>query len=168
MMVNFKLSNCDSCYDGSRCNNDVVSGYFMGQCVPDDCLYAQKNYIEWNGHQYINTTPHEIMFRDEATGDEFTVPKCGALINAKPVEVPAEGTNNIELVRTIWETDETSLVELEVIEHLLPGAIVIGSIIAAQAYPGRVLAMTPCQGFERVAPAEKRMNPRKFTTFKCL
>lgn len=42
---------------------------------------------------------------------------------------------------------------------------VVGSIIAAQAYPGRVVAMTPVPGFERVSPAEKRMRCDKFTTF---
>ncbi len=42
---------------------------------------------------------------------------------------------------------------------------IIGSIIAAKAFPGVVFGMTPAKGFERVAPAEKRMNPSKFTTF---
>lgn len=42
---------------------------------------------------------------------------------------------------------------------------IVGSIIAAQAYPGEVVAMTPAPGYERVAPAEKRMNPHKFTIF---
>ena len=46
-----------------------------------------------------------------------------------------------------------------------PDAVIVGSIIAAQAYPGEVVAMTPLPGYERVAPAEKRMNPHKFTTF---
>jgi len=41
----------------------------------------------------------------------------------------------------------------------------VGSIIAAQAYPGQVVAMTPTPGYERVPPAEKRMNPDKFNIF---
>ncbi|GAH77449.1 unnamed protein product, partial [marine sediment metagenome] len=46
-----------------------------------------------------------------------------------------------------------------------PNAIIIGSIISAQAYPGEVFAMTPAPGFERVPPDQKRMNPFKFTMF---
>lgn len=42
----------------------------------------------------------------------------------------------------------------------------VGSIIAAQAYPGQVVAMTPAPGFERVPPAEKLMSCEKFTTFE--
>ena len=51
------------------------------------------------------------------------------------------------------------------IERENPGAVIVGSIIAAQAFPGRVLAMIPVPGFERVPPAEKRMRDDKFTTF---
>ena len=40
-----------------------------------------------------------------------------------------------------------------------------GLIIAAQAYPGRVLGMCPAPGYERVAPAEKRMTAQKFTVY---
>ena len=43
--------------------------------------------------------------------------------------------------------------------------VIVGSIIAAQAYPGEVAAMTPVEGFERVAPDQKRMRCDKFTTF---
>lgn len=120
---------------------------------------------ERNGVRYVNTTPHLVNFRDPESGEEFVVEPCGVLVNAKPVEVEAGERNGIKLVRTAFEADPASLAELEAIERSLPRAIVIGSIIAAQAYPGRVLAMTPCPGYERVAPAEKRMNPRKFTTF---
>ena len=45
------------------------------------------------------------------------------------------------------------------------GAIVVGSIIAAQAFPKTVVAMTPVPGYERVPSNQKRMNPDKFTVF---
>ena len=54
---------------------------------------------------------------------------------------------------------------LDEIEKAYPGAFIIGSIIAAQAFPGRVLAMVPAPGFERVPPAEKRMRADKFSIF---
>ena len=59
-------------------------------------------------------------------------------------------------------TREKALAKLE---QENPDAIIIGSIIAAQAFPGRVLAMVPAPGFERVPPAEKRMRDDKFTVF---
>lgn len=43
--------------------------------------------------------------------------------------------------------------------------VIVGSIIAAQAYPGKVFGLTPVPGYERVAPAEKRMSSDKFVTF---
>ena len=43
--------------------------------------------------------------------------------------------------------------------------LIIGSIVAAQAYPGQVVAMTPAPGYERVPVDQKRMNPDKFTIF---
>ena len=43
--------------------------------------------------------------------------------------------------------------------------MVVGSIIAAQAYPGLVVAMVPAPGYERRPPAEKRMRPDKFTIY---
>ncbi len=109
---------------------------------------------------FINTTPHEITFKN-ADGTEFTVPPCGYILNAKPVEVPAGTTAGIEFVKTVFEgTDEGR----KWIAQNEGGSLIIGSIIAAQAYPGRVFGMTPAPGFERVPVAEKRMNPAKFIT----
>jgi hypothetical protein len=46
---------------------------------------------------------------------------------------------------------------------------IVGAIIYMEAQMSNMLykliAMTPVPGFERVPPAEKRMNPRKFTTY---
>lgn len=123
------------------------------------------NIVEYDGMMYINTTPHPVNFSNPETGDEFVVSSCGILINARSTEKEVGEKNGIKLVSTIFQADPVSETALKVLEEEHPGAIIIGSIIAAQAYPGRVLAMTPCPGYERVAPSEKRMNPKKFTTF---
>ena len=68
-----------------------------------------------------------------------------------------------ELVRTRFVTDPDNDRELARLEAENPGSIIVGSIIAAQAYPGRALALVPVPGFERVPPAEKRMRDDKFT-----
>lgn len=72
----------------------------------------------------------------------------------------------MKFVRTRFVADEESTRALDEIEKAYPGAFIIGSIIAAQAFPGRVLAMIPVPGFERVPPAEKRMRADKFTVFQ--
>jgi hypothetical protein len=51
------------------------------------------------------------------------------------------------------------------LEQSAPKLIIVGSIIAAEAYPGEVVAMCPVPGYERVAPSEKRMRCDKFTIF---
>ena len=113
----------------------------------------------------INVTPHPVTMQDQA-GRVYTVEPCGTIINARPVEEDAGiHPSGAELVRTRFVADPASEEALARLEQENPGAVIIGSIIAAQAFPGRVLAMVPAPGFERVPPAEKRMRDDKFTTF---
>lgn len=116
------------------------------------------------GRTYINATPHEVVLRTRS-GEDHVVPPSGVLINARPVEEPAGGRDGVEFVRTKFVADEESARVLDEIEAAYPGAFIIGSIIAAQAFPGRVLAMVPVPGFERVPPAEKKIRADKFTVF---
>jgi len=113
----------------------------------------------------INVTPHPITFQNTA-GEVYEIEPCGVLVNARPVEENA-GTHpsGAELVRTRFEADPASEKALAKLEAENFGAIIVGSIIAAQAFPGRVFAMVPAPGFERVPPAEKRMRDDKFTAF---
>ena len=143
-----------------------------------------------NGRIYINTTPHPVtLWSPEWCGVEqdgqcdiagphcescelrkeaqpIIVPPCGILINARAVEVDAGShPSGVKLVKTSFVPDPSSANALAKIEKNYPGAIVIGSVIAAQAFPGRVVAMCPAPGYERVAPDQKRMLPDKFTVF---
>lgn len=120
-------------------------------------------------NQIINTTPHPITFRD-TNGGEFTVSPCGVLINAKTIEeevgeftnLPAAGVKKVRARFVPEPASEEALVQ---IEHDNPDAVIVGSIIAAQAFPGRVFAMIAAPGFERVPVDQKRMRCDKFTTF---
>ena len=115
--------------------------------------------------EIINTTPHIVRFQNKE-GRVYEVEPCGVLVNAKPVE-EADGVHDsgAELVKVRFEADLASTIALACLEQKNPGAVIVGSIIAAQAFPGRVFAMVPVEGFERVPPAEKRMRDDKFTTF---
>jgi len=113
----------------------------------------------------VNTTPHPITFQN-SQGEVYEIPPCGTIISARPVEEPAGvHASGAELVRTRFVATSEAEAELSRLEQENPGAIIVGSIIAAQAFPGRVLALVPVPGFERVPPAEKRMRDDKFTTF---
>lgn len=121
-----------------------------------------------NGVVVCNTTPHPVTMQD-VTGELVTVePSEDFVINAK---VKEEQMSPL-LVKTVFEATEDGEKRLRNIERCFSefyrdGGVlaVVGSIIAAQAYPGRVVAMTPVPGFERVSPAEKRMRCDKFTAF---
>lgn len=133
----------------------------------------------------INTTPHAIRFQRGT--HVYEVEPCGVLVNARPVEEhfgwklscgaysPAECPEKhghcegcpfaVELVCTRFEATPEAEKALSRLERENPGAIIVGSIIAAQAFPGRVLALVPVEGFERVPPDQKRMRDDKFTVF---
>lgn len=116
-----------------------------------------------NGVRVINVTPHVITFLDGESVVE--VAPCGALVGARAVEMEAGQQGAAQLVKTVFSQSEQGLAELEEINREVPGVLVVGSIISAQGYPGQVVGMTSAPGFERVAPAEKRMSILKFTTF---
>lgn len=113
----------------------------------------------------INVTPHALNFRN-ADETEFVVDPSGVVINATPTDEPA-GTHasGAELVRVKFTANDDAIAALDKLEADNPGAVIVGSMIAAQAFPGRVVGMVAAVGFERKPPAEKRMNPLKFTTF---
>ena len=113
----------------------------------------------------INVTPHPIRFQTRE-GEVYELHPCGVVISATPVEEPAGlHPSGAELVRTKFVASKEAEDALTRLEAENPGAVIVGSIIAAQAFPGRVLALVPVEGFERVPPAEKRMRDDKFTTF---
>jgi len=116
-----------------------------------------------NGVQVVNTTPHSLTFLDGET--VVIVPKSGVLINAKiKNKETKEGVLTFKVPDFV--PDPESEVLLQTLESEVPvGTLVIGSIIAAQAYPGRVVGMISAPGFERVPPAEKRMSITEFTRY---
>lgn len=134
-----------------------------------------------NGLTIFNATPHVIRFWRESWPEPIEVEPdevISATITEKVVdrlEIPPaidnlnprdteQGTKIIDLVTTEFVGDESVFHLIE--EAYEMGAdVVVGSLIAAQTYRG-VVAMTPAPGYERRPPAEKRMNPDKFTVFR--
>jgi hypothetical protein len=114
--------------------------------------------------RFINTTPHPINL--EVNDEVVVIPPSGVLLNATAIEVPSRlHASGAQLVGVRFESSFESEQVLDKLESENPNAVIIGSIIAAQAFPGRVFATIPCLGYERVPPDQKRMRSDKFTTF---
>lgn len=128
---------------------------------------AKFEFVAFNNNVVlVNTTPHPVTIQDAVTGELVTV-NNSCLINAKPVE---RQVDDLFFKTDFVGNDEGNGIIQEIKQEFdnlgLSGRLVIvGSIIAAQGFPGEVAAMVPVPGFERVAPAEKRMRSDKFTIF---
>jgi hypothetical protein len=143
-------------------------GLIEGVVMTDNSLHKLADGICKlpNGVMVVITTPHPVNFYwKEGEDDAFIVEGSGVLVNAKPVESVVEEFENHHLVTTKFEGDDSTEKTLRRLHESLPGLIVIGSIVAAQAYPGLVHGLIPAKGFERVPPAEKRMSMDKFNVF---
>ena len=122
-----------------------------------------------NSVTVFNGTPHVIQFWHPEWSDPIGVDPdtvISATVEEGPV-IPdvayAHLVGAVKLVNTHYVgNDEARKI---IADAMRQADVVIGSIIAAQAYPGNVLAMVPAKGYERVPPAEKRMRPDKFTIF---
>ena len=132
-------------------------------------LVPEGVHLFSNGVLVVNTTPHAIRFQ-ETDGSLVEVPSNPKfLVNAKAVETKVSDL----LVKTSFVGTEDGTKVINTLEDYYQGQpdsgikhlVIVGSAIAAQTYPGRIVAMTPVPGFERVAPAEKRMSIDKFTTY---
>ena len=118
-----------------------------------------------NNVAIINTTPHSVTIQD-IDGTPITVPSS-IILNAKTEEKQVSDL----FVKTVFVPTEEGKAIISEIKKAFKSQIgtgtlvIVGSMIAAQAYSEDVVAMTPVPGYERVKPAEKRMRCDKFTTF---
>ena len=124
------------------------------------------DYTFSNGVTIVNTTPHPITFQDGDTLISIdSTPED--IINATvSEEAVLDKGCGVTFVKSKFNGSEEGKAKIErLYNEYGEDAIIIGSILAAQAYPGQVFGMTPVPGFERVAPAEKRMRIGKFVTY---
>lgn len=111
-----------------------------------------------NGIKVVNTTPHLITMTDKNLSFIANVDPCGVLINAKPVATPVvSNIPGVAFQRTGFQADADTLDMLSAFKAVHPDVVVIGSMVAAQAYPGLVVAMVPHPDFVRVHPQDKKM-----------
>jgi hypothetical protein len=128
-----------------------------------------------NGVRVLNCTKHALNFQ-EADGSVVVVEPSGFTVDATVSEAKSRHRSNyfgVDIVMPTYTSDvntEERLDELQVslmrvkTDKPMP-VILIGSQIAAQAYPGRIAALIPVTGFERAQWDQKRMRIDKFTMF---
>lgn len=127
------------------------------------------NFVKFeNGVVLVNTTPHPIIIQD-MNGNLLKVP-TSELLNAKPIEVPYGDSGLFVTTEFVGSQEGEQLItdirnEFVKTQDQNDTLVIIGSIIAAQAYPGQVSGMVPVPGYERVAPDQKRMRCDKFTMY---
>ena len=113
-----------------------------------------------NGVLVVNTSPHPFVFADGTT-----VASCGVTLNARFVETEApfrDGTlNEVTFVVTEKVPTEQGLKFLSVVPD---GVLVLGSMIAAEAYGFPVVqpVPTPETAGRGVPPADKRVQVSRF------
>lgn len=129
-------------------------------------MNMKYNFVTFgNNVAIINTTPHSVTIQD-IDETPITVPNS-VVLNAKAEEKQVSDL----FVKTVFVPTEEGKKIISEIKNAFRSQIgtgtlvIVGSMIAAQAYPENVVAMTPVPGYERVKPAEKRMRCDKFTTF---
>lgn len=118
------------------------------------------------GVKVVNTTPHAITMTTADQSIVDSVPPCGALINATAVAQPVDsGITGVKFQKTSFIADPTTTDTLMAFHAKYPDVVVIGSLIAAQAYPGLVVAMVAHPDFMRVPPADKKMLIDTYTVY---
>ncbi len=121
------------------------------------------------GVEILNVTPHSITFGREDNNGVIIVEPSKILINArvseKKVPKPRQFREAGTPIKCVRPTYLSTIEGYDVLQEVPKGVVVVGSIIAAQAYPGTVFAMVACKGYERVPIAEKRMRHDKFIVY---
>lgn len=144
-------------------------------CTPHACSFSAAT-LPAGAQLFANFDEAPLSAQDGV----FSIPVAEflgrpAVLSAAPHEnqssiVRADGGGQIMLVRTEFSAQPeawTLLDQLESVARRLPGgpAFIIGSVIAAQAFPGRVCSMIPAPGFEHGMTPTKCMRLDKFNLF---
>ena len=112
----------------------------------------------------VNATPHSLTF--SVGEDVVSIPPVEGLakvISATPAEKVYMG--NIPGCQIVSTTFLPSQEGVAYLQSVPSHTLIVGSIIAAQAFRYPVVALVTVPGFERVPPEQKRMRADKFTAY---
>jgi hypothetical protein len=120
-----------------------------------------------NGITIFNATPHKLNFYDPIT-EEVTVAKPDITINTKPVETVVKHWQGAKFVTVAYKPERNGGSLIKNILKSNPEMVIVGSVLAAMAYPGEVVASIPLKGGDRLKSktSSRRVYSDRFTTFR--
>lgn len=121
-----------------------------------------------SGLLIYNVTPHDLHFW---CGDRMVVSHSDAIVNAHPIlNRVGEGQHYVlHTHRFVSTVDGEAIIESiqEREKNLGREFLIVGSIIAAQAYPGLVVAPKPVRSYRYQTHKGNRLNsPNDFTVYQ--
>jgi len=124
----------------------------------EDTIFAAHTV---GGVTVVNATPHEVTFLVEGT--EIVVPPSGATLKADASDEVVGRVGDAEIVRVAFRRSAEGDAELAAIRAQHPDALIIGSMISAQAFGYPVVALVAAPGHERLPPTARRYRADRFT-----
>ena len=117
---------------------------------------------EINFRKLINVCPHDINFSDKRGVHTYTLRQTGVILSGTEKDEYMENFPYKVFKRTFHPT-EIGLEILKKLEEEYPWYLIVGSKIAAQAYPGQVVSLVPCVGTDRKLKMMREGFFRSFT-----
>lgn len=118
-----------------------------------------------NGTVIYNTTSHELVFWVGGK-EQYVIAHPDTIINAAPETRDVLVNSRYTLVSVKFNAISSGWAEIERIKGERADALIVGSMIAAQTYPGDVVASVPFYKKAHVLPQFKKMvRSDRFTIF---
>jgi len=118
-----------------------------------------------NGISIINATPHSLAFHDrEWETDTVTVPSH-CIISAYSINETIYEGGGVEFVTVKFIQRNEGRQLIAELKERYPGALIVGSVIAAQAYREEVVSPIPWYR-GREFKENRLLRPNRFTIFK--
>jgi len=119
-----------------------------------------KIYEFSNGNRVINVTPHTLAFVD---GDETKfIEPSGLLVSAKLIKVNVSGP----FVTEKCVGDDYGAMIIQQIKEIDCDVIIIGSSVAAGAFPMKVAAACEIEGYKSVPKGQRKYSVDEFRVIK--
>lgn len=118
-----------------------------------------------NGEVIYNVTAHDLDVWCEDEGKLYTIRSDG-ILNAKPESEVVDTTDNYTTVSMSYTATLDGLELIRRIRRECPKALIVGSVIAAQAYPEWVVAPIHVRYFRSDRKGIKPIRSNRFSSFK--
>ena len=116
-----------------------------------------------SGLVIYNATPHPLNFALEDGKEVLTAPSDG-VISADPYNQEVKRGKRYVLMTVEYGEMEEGRRMIEEIRQVHPEALIVGSVVAAQAYPGEIVSPRPYRS-NRYDKSNRLIQSNRFTVF---